>query len=207
MCPLFSKRIYGHARHPLEWPGGTGFVFALLALISLGFLLRFVLPALILLRQLGRAVGQLEKLAAGGQPADPEVIARQVMVTPRLAHLWREYAQTLHGISGSTVQNQAGHGAWRATTMAETYFTEAALVETPLKTEFYKHLPGILTGIGIIGTFAGLIVGLTHFEVNSDADTVRLSLRTLIQGLVTPSRFPRWRLPWPCLRPGSKNPW
>ena len=38
-------------------PGGTGFVFALLALISLGFLLRFVLPALILLRQLGRAVG------------------------------------------------------------------------------------------------------------------------------------------------------
>ena len=164
-------------------PGGTGFVFALLVLISLGFLLRFVLPALILLRQLGRAVGQLEKLAAGGQPADPEVIARQVMVTPRLAHLWREYAQTLHGISGSTVQNQAGHGAWRATTMAETYFTEAALVETPLKTEFYKHLPGILTGIGIIGTFAGLIVGLTHFEVNSDADTVRLSLRTLIQGV------------------------
>ena len=70
-------------------PGGTGFVFALLALISLGFLLRFVLPALILLRQLGRAVGQLEKLAAGGQPADPEVISRQVMVTPRLAHLWR----------------------------------------------------------------------------------------------------------------------
>ena len=44
-------------------PGGTGFVFALLALISLGFLLRFVLPALLLLRQLGRAVGQLEKLA------------------------------------------------------------------------------------------------------------------------------------------------
>ena len=83
-------------------PGGTGFVFALLVLISLGFLLRFVLPALILLRQLGRAVGQLEKLAAGGQPADPEVIARQVMVTPRLAHLWREYAQTLHGISPAT---------------------------------------------------------------------------------------------------------
>ena len=40
-------------------PGGTGFVFALLALISLGFLLRFVLPALILLRQLGRLVVRL----------------------------------------------------------------------------------------------------------------------------------------------------
>lgn len=164
-------------------PGGTGFFFALLALIALGFLLRFVLPALALLRELGHAVQQLEKQAAGDHPADPDAIARQVMTSPRLAHLWREYAQTLHGITGTDPQGKSRVTAWRATAMAETYFTEAALVETPLKTEFYKHLPGILTGIGIIGTFAGLIVGLTHFEVNSDADTVRLSLRTLIQGV------------------------
>ncbi|WP_415035734.1 anti-phage ZorAB system protein ZorA [Azonexus sp.] len=168
-------------------PGGTGFIFALLALISLGFLLRFVLPALILLRQLGQAVGRLEKLvqtqAAAKSSVAPQMIAREIMQTPRLAHLWREYAQTLHSLGGGAVQTQAGPTVWRATTMAESYFTEAALVETPLKTEFYKHLPGILTGIGIIGTFAGLIVGLTHFEVNSDADTVRLSLKTLIQGV------------------------
>ena len=164
-------------------PGGTGFIFALLALITLGFLLRFVLPALALLRELGRAVQQLEKQAASDNPADPDAIARQVMTSPRLAHLWREYAQTLHGITGADSQGKPRVTAWRATAMAETYFTEAALVETPLKTEFYKHLPGSLTGIGIIGTFAGLIVGLTHFEVNSDADTVRLSLKTLIQGV------------------------
>ena len=34
------------------------------------------------------------------------------------------------------------------------------MVDAPLRTEFYKHLPGILTGLGIIGTFSGLIIGL-----------------------------------------------
>jgi len=58
---LSSKRIYGHARHPLERPGGTGFIFALLALITLGFLLRFVsCRPWPWLRELGRAVQQLE---------------------------------------------------------------------------------------------------------------------------------------------------
>lgn len=38
------------------------------------------------------------------------------------------------------------------------------MVETPLGTEFYKHLPGILTGIGIVGTFFGLMLGLQHFD-------------------------------------------
>ncbi len=164
-------------------PGGTGIIFALLTLIALGFLLRFVVPALVLLRDLKRAVRSLEQLTAGGSRPGPDAIAAQVMTSPRLAHLWREYAQTLHGITATDAQQQTRVTAWRSTAMAEHFFTEAALVETPLKTEFYKHLPGILTGIGIIGTFAGLIVGLTHFEVNSDADTVRLSLKNLIQGV------------------------
>lgn len=164
-------------------PGGTGFIFALLALIALGFVLRFVLPALILVRELRRAVQRLETWRARGDAVDPDVIAREVMTAPRLAHLWREYAQTLHGVATTDAEGKPKVTAWRATAMAETYFTAAALVETPLKTEFYKHLPGILTGIGILGTFAGLIVGLTHFEVDSDADTVRLSLKTLIQGV------------------------
>ena len=153
-------------------------IFTLLAAIALGFVLRFVLPAIRLNRVLGTAVQRLEKMQAGGNRPAPAQIAEEAMAAPRLAHLWREYAQTLHA-TGDAAQGQR----WRATAMAESIFSEAALVDTPLKTEFYKHLPGILTGIGIIGTFAGLIAGLTQFEVSSDAATVRLSLRALIQGV------------------------
>ncbi|GHT92100.1 hypothetical protein AGMMS49545_09130 [Betaproteobacteria bacterium] len=154
-------------------PGGIGFIFALLIVLALAFLLRFVVPALILQARLRRAIQSLDKLTA----PTPEMIAAEVMTPPLLAHLWREYAQTLH-------RQQGADGAHiRATAMAGEFFTPVALVDTPLKTEFYRHLPGILTGIGIIGTFAGLIAGLSHFEVNSDTDTVRLSLKNLIQGV------------------------
>jgi hypothetical protein len=158
-------------------PGGTGLIFALLVVLALAFLVRFVVPALVLQTRLRRAIQNLDRL---GSPS-PEVIAAEVMNTPQLAHLWREYAQTLHRQQGQSGEGKGEH--IRATAMAGEFFTPVALVDTPLKTEFYRHLPGILTGIGIIGTFAGLIAGLSHFEVNSDTDTVRLSLKNLIQGV------------------------
>ncbi|MDR2678442.1 MAG: hypothetical protein LBB51_03280 [Zoogloeaceae bacterium] len=154
-------------------------VFALLLLIALGFVLRFVLPAVFLLRDLRRAAAAVEALSASAHREGgiaPEDVAA-AMNSPRLEHAWREYAQTLH----ATVAG--GHRHWRATAMAETFFSTTTLVETPLKTEFYKHLPGILTGIGIIGTFAGLIAGLTHFEVTSNTEAVRASLKQLMQGV------------------------
>ncbi|MDR0674007.1 MAG: hypothetical protein LBF93_10240 [Zoogloeaceae bacterium] len=156
-------------------PGGTGLVFALLVLLALVFLLRFVLPALLLQARLRRAIRALSAIS-GKETPTPERIAQEVMTTAPLRHLWREYAQTLHRQGGSG-------GRLRATAVAGQFLTPMALVDTPLNTGFYRHLPGILTGIGIIGTFAGLIAGLSHFEVNSDTDTVRLSLGNLIQGV------------------------
>lgn len=156
----------------------------LLALVGAGFVLHFVLPALWLGRDLQRAIRALGAIAAGAAkdtPADPQQIGREVMATPRLAHLWREYVQTLHGLTPAKGAPQVA--VWRATTMAEQFFTEQALVDTPLKTEFYKHLPGILTGIGIIGTFSGLIAGLAQFEVSSNPETVRAGLHGLIRGV------------------------
>ncbi len=164
------------------WHLWGGWVIAMvLVAISLGFVLRFALPALALGRELESAIRGLAALAEEKIPAQPEKIAREIMHSPRLVHLWREYAQTLHGVADP--RNAKLVSAWRATAMAEDFFTERALVDTPLKTEFYKHLPGILTGIGIIGTFSGLIAGLSHFEVSSNADAVRDSLRALIQGV------------------------
>ena len=42
---------------------------------------------------------------------------------------------------------------------AEMYFNGQSVVDGRLRAEFFKHLPGLLTGIGIIGTFTGLIGG------------------------------------------------
>lgn len=171
---------------PLEFDlaNAAALVAALLAAIVAGFALRFVWPAWRLGRELD---GALRQLAALPRPAerlpDPAAIGRDIFARGQLAHLWREYAQTLHAVHRDESGANPRLVAWRATAMAESFFTEQALVDIPLKTEFYKHLPGILTGLGIIGTFAGLIAGLTHFEVSNDPQTVRTSLRLLIQGV------------------------
>lgn len=161
------------------WHQWSGLLVTLVLLtIALGFVFRFVLPALTLGSELERAIAGLRSIAS---PADPDKIGREILNSPRLRHLWREYAQTLHAVANTA--NPKVVATWRATAMAEEFLTERALVDTPLKTDFYKHLPGILTGIGIIGTFTGLIAGLNHFEVSSNAELVRTSLRSLIQGV------------------------
>ena len=105
------------------------------------------------------------------------------MTSPKLRHCWTEFAQTLHPQTAPDDMGQERVLHWRSTVPAEVFFNVETLVAVELKTEYFKHQPGILTGIGIIGTFAGLLRGLSTFSVSSDPETVRLSLDTLIQGV------------------------
>lgn len=164
---------------------GALLVAGLLVLIGLGFLFRFVWPAWRLGWELETALLQLAELPRDGHGAslDLDAIGRDIFQRGPLAHLWREYAHTLHASNSLDPQGRRLATRWRATAMAESFFSEQALVDIPLRTEFYKHLPGILTGLGILGTFAGLIAGLTQFEISNDPETVRSSLRALIQGV------------------------
>ncbi len=57
------------------------------------------------------------------------------------------------------------------------------MVDTPLNVEFFKHLPSIITGIGIIGTFIGLLVGLIQFDASGDPANVQSSLGGLLGGV------------------------
>ena len=59
-------------------------------------------------------------------------------------------------------------------------FTNDVIVDTPLATEFFKHLPAIFTGVGIIGTFWGVIQGLQAFRISDDPIVVRTSLEELM---------------------------
>jgi ABC-type transporter Mla subunit MlaD len=132
---------------------------------------------------LGRARRRLERTrrAAGGEAIDPDVIANAVMSQKRLAHLWSEFRQTLHPQKEVDDIGQERVVRWRATALAEVFFTDQAIVEAPLGAEFFRHLPGILTGIGIIGTFLGLITGLQQFD--TDPARVQESLKHLIQNV------------------------
>lgn len=165
------------------WP--TVAVGAILILIAIVFVVRFIFPAVFLGMRLKRSLSALDlaKSKVDGCIVELSQIADGAMRPPSLSHLWGEYAKTLHRQRKDDDSGQSMIVCWRATTLAESFFTEQAIVDTPLKTEFYKHLPGILTGLGIIGTFSGLIMGLIHFDVSLDPVQAQEQLRNLVNSV------------------------
>ena len=68
---------------------------------------------------------------------------------------------------------------------AEQYFG-ITLIERIFNTEFWKSIPGMFVGFGILGTFAGLCVGLSNFNFSpSDSKVIFSSIKILISGIKT----------------------
>jgi hypothetical protein len=152
----------------------VGIVLVLLLLI---FIVRFLIPALSLHRRLKRVLKSLNSDALRG-PVDLAPAFRNSGV---LEHLWREYFETLHpekALDANT--GRLTITRYRATQPASAHFTEEAVVDSVVGSEFFKHLPGLFTGFGIIGTFLGLMNGLAGFDPSVDESAVRDSLKALI---------------------------
>jgi len=145
------------------------------------FIWLFVVPFFRVKNELKQALTALEQQNSKGSLADLSVMFQS---KSDFRHLVSEFIETLHpqrelneatGIL-ETIRN-------RSTVPAGVFFKPEVMVDLPLRTDFFKHLPGILTGIGIIGTFIGLLQGLTHFNISDDSSIVRTSLNSLLAGV------------------------
>jgi ABC-type transporter Mla subunit MlaD len=151
----------------------------ILSALALSFFVFFFLPGVFLSWKLRKI---LKGIKSFGDQASPEDFKELFSKDRRIAHLWSEYQESLH----EQYEEQDGQlkvVAVRSTITADTFFNAQFIVEGRLHTEFFKHLPGILTGLGIIGTFSGLIEGLRHFQVSEDPLTVRDSLESLMHAV------------------------
>lgn len=153
-----------------------------LAWFSIKFLDEFVTQAISLRNQLLTVDEKLKPIKRAGLHRNPEDLDEIVGENEQLKHAWSEYKETLHPQKEVGADGQSRVVRWRATAMAETFFSERAIVYAPLKADFYKHLPGIFTGLGIIGTFVGLISGLSSFDV-SDPNKAQVELKNLINAV------------------------
>ena len=167
-----------------NWP--TALVALFLVSLALDFVLRFLFRAASRLRSLKRiivALRQPDTVLSKQKVRDLNSVPGEADEEPIFPELWSEYSKTLHPQRGVDEHGQQRILRWRATALAESFFTEQALVNSPLRTEYFKHLPGILTGLGIIGTFSGLIKGLSHFHVSPTPEETQHALSNLIQAV------------------------
>lgn len=152
---------------------------ALIAALTLAFVAVFLIPGLLhlaRLRKIKRRVASFSKVDAVAQ------FAAVFAIDIRLAHLWTEFRESLH----DQEEERGGQmvvAKSRSTVPAEIYFSTQAVVDGRLRTEFFKHVPGLFTGIGIIGTFTGLIRGLEAFKVSENAAEVRAGLESLMHSV------------------------
>lgn len=125
-----------------------------------------------------RRIRALTKTGSG--PVKPEDVAKVFRWKPA-SHLWDEYSDTLHELKRAS-NGELSVTEIRATVPAETYFTRDVLVDSRLLDDFSRHVPGVLTGLGIIGTFAGLLDGLASFNPSSPEAAVA-GLKPLMNGV------------------------
>lgn len=157
----------------------TGIIGGFLTFFALGYLLPAILDALrlgVVSASLSRAYNNKRYQNPANNPLNDKWV-----LYPLFSRLWRDFAETLH----PQTSEDGSRVTYRTTSPAELYFNHQVLVDTPMRVEFFRHLPGMLTGAGIVSTFAGILLGLTEFNPMVGPDEVTGQLKNLFLGVST----------------------
>jgi methyl-accepting chemotaxis protein len=121
------------------------------------------------LSQTGR---YLKRLPKAGQPAN--------LLDSSKLPLFREFRQYL-----ITIPNRDGtkQSSLRRTVDANEIFRHSTLAPNFTSSRLFLGMPGILTGLGVLGTFVGLQIGIGGLDL-SDPRILEKSIVPLIQGCV-----------------------
>ena len=169
----FTAQVSSDAA-PMVWPAHVIIILLVLVGLALSFVALFVVPALLLRGQVRRAT-----LALDGESVDMlDQVASVFRADAALGRLWQEYLGQLRPVADDEGRsNRCAHLSARAV------FDPATVTHSRLRLEFFRNLPGVFTGIGIIGTFTGLIMGLRSFRISQDPSVVQRSLEALLSGV------------------------
>ncbi|KMP10823.1 hypothetical protein UR09_05125 [Candidatus Nitromaritima sp. SCGC AAA799-A02] len=107
-----------------------------------------------------------------------EEIRKSLTKDEVIGHYWSEFWETV-----VVTKNQNGEDQVFNTIDAHHFFNEDNLINHQIDTRLYNTLPGILTGLGILGTFLGLIFGLSQINLTTtDPDQLRDGIKGLLAG-------------------------
>lgn len=156
------------------------FLMSIVLWLAINYFLKYRMKAKRIQRVLKQHVDKVKEMSKASNDVK-KALLDNIFRGSELTHNWQEYQETLHN-QYDVNQAQQVLIRTRSTVPSSIYFTQEGIIETPLGVEYFKHLPGILTGIGIIGTFAGLLIGLDGFDISNPA-RIDESVQTLLQAV------------------------
>ncbi len=172
--PFAAAEADATVQGPMKWSMHSIVIMGVLLLLTMSFVALYVLPAMGLM-------GRIKKASLAVVQRQPDALERVEVAFAKdlgLTGLWQEYmGQVRPASNGNALQADSSH------TSARDLFDAATVTHTRLRLEFFRNLPGVFTGIGIIGTFGGLISGLRAFQISQDPAVVQRSLESLLTGV------------------------
>lgn len=157
--------------------------------ISLIFLFFIVFLAIFLWKTIPRSrlfegkAGELdEEFRPPVQPQIKQQLLEKFECDKALEEAWNEFEYSL-----ITRQRSENEEIVYKTDEASLFFSEHRLLEQHLNLRFWNSVPALLVGVGILGTFVGLVWGLIPFSgVDFDqTDKIKEAIQELLSGIST----------------------
>lgn len=132
-----------------------------------------------IIRNLTRKISQFER------PAHPSILQElkeEFDRNAKFAEAWQEFADSL-----ITRQHDENQEIVYKTDEASFFFSEDRLLGQYMNLRFWNSIPAILVGLGILGTFVGLVLGLIPFSKIDfqDTDQIKNAIQELLSGVST----------------------
>ena len=131
-----------------------------------------------LIRNLTRKIRQFER------PAQPSILQelKEEFDKAKFAEAWQEFADSL-----ITRQHDENQEIVYKTDEASFFFSEDRLLGQYINLRFWNSIPAILVGLGILGTFVGLVWGLIPFSgINFEQTSeIQGAIKKLLSGVST----------------------
>ncbi|MBF0626147.1 MAG: hypothetical protein HQL82_15230 [Magnetococcales bacterium] len=102
---------------------------------------------------------------------------------PRFTRLWQNFSTSLLPRPRPGVWPGEERVVFRTSAAASVFFNRHTLVDAPMGVAFFRHLPGILVGIGVAGAFAGILWGIGRFDPTVAPDQVAAELGHLVRAV------------------------
>ncbi|WP_029913834.1 anti-phage ZorAB system protein ZorA [Pelobacter seleniigenes] len=173
LIPDFSEIFKGNIDTP---HGLSAFIVAILIVLTFGFLFFSISKYLQAKRHINFYTNLLDGITQDDLASRQRDITQKALEHKYFGKRWKEFDETL-------VLSTDGEKLYN-TLDAEHFFNTSTLSRGLTENRLLAAVPGFLTAIGVIGTFAGLQMGLASLELSQDAgvDVLRQGIGNIISG-------------------------